>query len=149
MVGIACAFETLFAIITSFFLAKIIAKFRLMNSLKFAAIFYAIATILLYFYFNFWLWLLLISVTGSCWFIYAISRLSWLNILLNNNNRGVGIGIFSMIISLGVGIGPLIVKTLGANSFFSFLASAFLTLCSFWFLLPLKKLPNSYNIKSQ
>ena len=154
LVGIASACETFWAIIASFFLAKIIAKFRLMHSLKFSAIFYALATILLYFYVNFWIWLLLISVIGSCWFIFAISRLSWLNILLENQNRGIGIGIFSMIISLGVGIGPLIVKVLGANSIFSFLASALLTLSSFWFLLPLKKLPkpqinpNSISLKT-
>ena len=47
-----------------------------------------------------------------------------------------------MIISLGVCTGPLIVKIFSANSFYSYLASALLTILSMMALMPLKNLKN-------
>ena len=140
-IGSATAFETLAGIITAFFLSKIIARFHLLKTLLFSTIFYSLTTILLFFYVSFWLWIMMFLVIGSCYFIYTITRISWLNILLKNNHRGVGIGLFSMIISFGNASGPVIVKLLGANNIYSFIASAILTIGSFCCLLPLKKLP--------
>ena len=123
-IGSAVAFETLSGIITAFFLSKIIARFHLLKTLLFSTIFYSITTILLFFYVSFWLWIMMFLVIGSCYFIYTITRISWLNILLKNHHRGVGIGLFSMIISFGNASGPVIVKLLGANNIYSFIASA-------------------------
>lgn len=138
MVGVASAMETFGAIITSFFLAKIVNSLGIFKSLKITALIYSSLTLFLYFYLSYFYWLLTIFVIGCCWFIYAITRVSWLNILLSNSKRGVGIGIFSMIISLGVGIGPVIVKVFSADSPYSYLASALFTISSMLALIPLK-----------
>lgn len=142
MVGVASAMETMGAIIASFFLAKFVNNLGIFKSLKITAIIYASLSLLLYFYLGYFYWLLIIFIIGCCWFVYAITRVSWLNILLTNDNRGIGIGIFSMIISLGVCIGPLIVKIFSASSFYSYLASGILTIVSMMALIPLKDLKN-------
>lgn len=142
MVGVASAMETMGAIITSFFLAKFVNNLGIFKSLKITAITYSFLSLLLYFYLGYFYWLLIIFIIGCCWFVYAITRASWLNILLSDEKRGIGIGIFSMIISLGVCTGPLIVKIFSANSFYSYLASALLTILSMMALMPLKNLKN-------
>ncbi|MFM7620159.1 MAG: MFS transporter [Alphaproteobacteria bacterium] len=138
MIGVASAMETLGAIITSFFLAKIVNNLGIFKSLKITAFIYSSLTLLLYFYLGYFYWLLSIFVIGCCWFVYAITRVSWLNILLDDQKRGIGIGIFSMIISLGVCLGPVIVKIFSADSFNSYLASAIFTISSMLALIPLK-----------
>lgn len=133
-IGFASATETFGAIITSLLLAKIIAKIGFYRSLKYSSIIYGVITSILFFYVKYWLWLILIFIIGSTWFIYAISRISWLNILIDNNKRGIGLGLFSMTISIGVALGPVIVKLLGVNNFLSFFISSSLSILSFIFL---------------
>ena len=133
-IGFASATETFGAIIASLILAKIITRIGFYRSLKYSSIVYGVITSILFFYVKYWLWLLFIFIIGCCWFIYSISRVSWLNILLDNNKRGIGIGLFSMIISIGVAIGPLFVKFLGVHNFLTFFLSSILTFLSFIFL---------------
>ena len=142
LIGFASAIETMGAIITSFFLAKFVNNLGIFKSLKITAIIYACLSLLLYFYLGYFYWLLTIFIIGCCWFVYVITRVSWLNILLTDEKRGIGIGIFSMIISLGVCTGPLIVKIFSATSFYSYLASGLLTILSMVSLTPLKDLKN-------
>ncbi len=138
-IGIAFTIDVSGGILMSFFLSRFIAKFGMMPSLKFAAIGYATSILLIYFYQNFYLWITFAFFMGACWFIYAITRQSWLNILVEGINRGVALGIFSMIISFGVSMGPIIVSLSGADNYFSFIISATLVVASLLCLMPLKQ----------
>jgi MFS family permease len=113
----------------------------MMSALKITAFVYSGIILLIYFYQNFYLWLVLAFVMGACWFAYTITRQSWLNILLEDSQRGVATGIFSMTISVGLALGPIIVKFSGADNYFSFVIAAVLAFTSFLCLLPLRNKP--------
>ena len=138
-IGIAFAFEVCGMAFMSFFLSKFVAKFGITNSIKIASILYSSIVLVIYFYSNFILWLLLVFILGCCWLIFAISRMSWLNMFLNNEERGIGLGIFSALISGGVAFGPVIVKFSGSENYLSFIISALLVLSASLCLNPLKK----------
>lgn len=139
MIGLAYSIELLGVASMSFFLSRIVAKFGVLKTLKFTSIFYALITLIIYFYNNFILWLILVFILGNCWLIFAITRISWLNNFLSNEERGVGLGIFSALISLGVACGPVIVKLTGAQNYLSFAISAILVLSASLVLYPLKE----------
>ncbi len=138
LIGIAFTAEILGSILMSFFLGKFVSKFDAMKSLRFAAFGYAAATTLIYFYQSFFLWIVFAIFMGHCWFTFVIIRQSWLNILLSNEKRGVALGIFSLAISTGLALGPVIVRFSGASSYFSFLISASLVIASLLCLRPLR-----------
>ncbi len=130
-VGFAFAFEMCFSILASFFLSKIIHKLGVLRSLKFSSICYGSCIFLIYFYQNFFLWLAFVSLTGFCWFVYVITRQSWLNILLSNSQRGIATGVFSLSVSGGIALGPVITKFSGAETHLSFIISSLLVFTSF------------------
>lgn len=137
-IGIAFGIEVFGVAIMSFFLSKFVKKFGIINSLKIASIIYSSIVLIIYFYMNFIIWLSLVFVLGCCWLIFAICRLAWLNLLLNDEERGLGIGIFSALISGGLAFGPLIVKIFGAENYFTFVISALSVLGASFCLNPLK-----------
>jgi len=137
-IGFAFAIEVCGAAFMSFFLSKFVAKFGIINSLRIASVLYASIVLIIYFYVSFIFWILLVFILGCCWLIFAISRMSWLNIFLNNEERGIGLGIFSALISGGVAFGPVIVKFSGSESYLSFVISALLVLSASLCLNPLK-----------
>ena len=138
-IGIAFAIEVCGVAIMSFFLSKFVKKFYILYSLKIASIIYASIVLIIYFYSNFILWLSLVFILGCCWLIFAICRLSWLNLFLSDEERGLGIGIFSALISGGLAFGPLIVKLFGAENYLTFVISALTVLGASFCLNPLKK----------
>ncbi len=137
-IGIAFTLDAFGGILMSFFLSKFVARVTMIRVLKFSAISYATITAIIYFCQNFYLWAALAFLMGNLWFAYVITRQSWLNILLENKRRGVGLGIFSMLISAGIALGPVIVSVSGAESYSSFLISAMLVILSLRCLDPLK-----------
>ncbi|MBU6339449.1 MAG: MFS transporter [Rickettsiales bacterium] len=147
-IGFAATCDILAGIITSFFLSKIAAKFGLIKTLFVSSSIYAFAIAIIYFYQSYYLWLALCIIMGSTWFIFAITRQAWLNSLLSNNKRGIGLGIFSMAISAGIAFGPIIVDILGAENYLSFLISAAFTLASFQAISKIKK-NNDLKIESR
>lgn len=136
-IGIAFTLDCLGGIAMSFFLSKIAARLKMIRTMAIAAISYSAVILLIYFYQNFYLWAALSFAMGNLWFMYVITRQSWLNILLKDEQRGVGLGIFSMLISAGIALGPIIVSFTGAEDYSSFIISAALTSLSFFCLLPL------------
>lgn len=140
-IGIASTFEVMGGIFTSIFLSRLVARIGIMNALRISAFCYAVSISLIYFYHNLLLWCGFIFFMGCCWFIYVITRQSWLNILLSNEQRGIATGIFSMVISVGLALGPVIVSITGASSYCSFLISAALVLLSYFCISFLKKSP--------
>jgi len=141
-IGIAFTCDTLGGIVMSFFLSRIVARLKMLRAMAFASCFYALIILLIYFYQNLYLWIALAFMMGSLWFIYVITRQSWLNILLKDKQRGVATGVFSMLISAGVAVGPVIVSFSGAESYLSFFISASLTLLSFAAILLIKNKVN-------
>jgi len=130
--------EIIGIVISSLFFAKFINKCRPFYLFFFAGIVYSFLVAIIYFFANYLLiWLFFIIILGFCWLIIVVSRFSWLNILLNNQNRGVGVALFSTCISLGLAIGPILVKILGATNYLSFLLSSLLILISITILLPI------------
>lgn len=138
LIGIAFTLDAFGGILMSFFLSKMVSRLNMMRTLKLVAFGYAAIVLLIYFYQNFYLWALLAFFMGALWFAYVITRQSWLNILLEHGRRGVALGIFSMVIATGIAIGPVIVKFTGAASYLSFIASAALTVISYYCLKPLE-----------
>lgn len=130
-IGIASTFEIFGGIAASFLLSKLVAKFGIIKSLLVSAFSYAAAISMIYFYQGFFLWLAFIFFMGFCWFLYVITRQSWFNILLSDEQRGVATGIFSMTISAGIALGPVIVKLTGAQNYASFIVSAILVIASY------------------
>lgn len=140
-IGLAFTLDTFGGILMSFFLSRFVKRYTMMRSLEFAAFAYAAIILVIYFYWNFFLWAALAFLMGTMWFAYVITRQSWLNMLLENKRRGVAIGIFSMAISAGIAVGPLLVKIGGADNYFSFVISAILVIASFFCLKPLRHKP--------
>ena len=146
--GFATIIEIGSGIIISFALPKIIAKFKPIPSITVASIIYSIAIIVAYFFINFWYWLLLTFTMGMCWFTCVIIRQAWLNSLVDNKQRGTVIGIFSMLISAGLAIGPLIVNFSGAENYLSFIISGILSFLSLVAML-LFKTKSTFTINNQ
>ncbi len=140
-IGIAFTIDTFGGVLMSFFLSRLVSYFTMMRVLKFSSFGYAAIIFLIYFYQNFYLWAALAFMMGALWFMYVITRQSWMNILVKNNQRGVATGIFSMIISAGIALGPVIVSITGAANYLSFAISALLAIASFYCLTPLRKSP--------
>jgi MFS family permease len=138
-IGISFTFDIAGGILAWMFLSKIVARFGLMIALGTASFSYAAIILGIYFYQGFFLWTLLIFLMGICWFVYFITRQAWLNILVTDAQRGVALGLFSMISSAGLFLGPVIVTFSGAESYDSFLISALLVVISFLVLHPLRK----------
>jgi MFS family permease len=140
-IGLAFTLDAFGGILISFFLSKIVARLTMMRVLRLACFTYAAIILIIYFYQNFYLWGALAFLMGAMWFIYVITRQSWLNMLLRNDQRGIVLGIFSMLICAGIALGPVIVKFSGADNYLSFVISATLAALSFFCLKPLNKTP--------
>ncbi|MFZ9180584.1 MAG: MFS transporter [Rickettsiales bacterium] len=138
-IGLAFGVEILGVAIMSFFLSKLAGKIGIIKSIKYAAIIYSSIILISFFYYNYFWWLFLVFILGCCWLVMAITRISWLNNMVSTEDRGVALGIFSALISLGVAFGPVLVKIFGASSYWSFLTSATLVLMAFLSIIPLKK----------
>ena len=139
-VNIYFAFEMAGGIAMSFYLTKIVARLNSFQTIKIASISYAAITSIMYFCSNFYLWFLISFAIGMLWFMFVITRQSWLNMLIHNEQRGIATAIFTMAIAVGIFIGPIIVKINGATSYLSFLIVSLLTVISFICLQPLKKI---------
>lgn len=130
-IGLAASFEIIGGITASFFLSRFVAKLGIIKALKFSAFSYAICISCIYFYQNLLIWFCFIFFMGFLWFLYVITRQSWLNILANNEQRGIVTGIFSMCVAAGLALGPVIVKFSGAQNYISFLISASFVVLSY------------------
>lgn len=123
-IGLTSAVEIVGGVIMSFILAKILRKISAKKLLPIIAITYSVIVVIIFFYKNYYLWLFLVLLIGMCWVAFVVVRQVWMNILLNDHNRSVATGLYSMIISIGLGFGPLLVKFLGAQNYTSFIVSA-------------------------
>ena len=140
-IGLAFTIDSFGGILMSFFLSRLVTRLTMLRALKIAAGGYCLIILLIYFYQSFYLWAVFAFLMGALWFMYVITRQSWLNMLLKTHQRGVGLGIFSMLISAGIAIGPIIVKFSGADNYRSFVVSATLAAISLICLEPLKNHP--------
>lgn len=147
-IALSFTLECLGGILMSFVLSKLVSHLRIIPALKIASFTYAGIILSIYFYQCFYLWAMLAFSMGTMWFMYVVTRQSWLNMMLKDHQRGVALGIFSMLIAAGIGLGPIITRFSGAESYFSFIISATLTMSSLLCLLPLKRLPEP-KIESQ
>lgn len=130
-VGLAFTFEVAGVGLMSFFINKIANRYNIIKVLTINTIVYCSIILSIFFYFNYFWWLLMVFVLGCCWLTFVIIRMSWLNYLVSNEDRGVALGIFSALISAGVAIGPVIVSFVGSTNYLSFAISAILVILSF------------------
>ena len=130
--------ETTGIILASFCFSYLAIKLKPWRMFLLAIILYAILVLLIYFMTsNLWIWFCFTLILGFFWLIIVVSRFAWLNIFLEKHNRGLGIAFFSTAISLGLAIGPVLVKILGASSYFSFAVSGGLIFLAMLVLLPI------------
>lgn len=147
-VGIAFTLDIFGGILMSFFLSKITSRFGMMKVIQFSAFFYAALIALIFFYQSYLLWLFLAFLMGFLWFAQVITRQSWINILVEKKRRGIVLGIFSMTISFGIALGPVIVRFSGAQNYISFLISSALVILSFLCLFQIKE-PKEIEVAKQ
>jgi len=138
-IGIAFTFDVLGGVIMSFFLSKFTSRFGVMKALQIVAATYATAILVIYFCTNFLLWIAIAFIMGTCWFSYVITRQAWLNALVAKHKRGIMLGIYSMIGSSGLALGPAIASLIGPDSYSLFIISALLVITSCALLIPLEK----------
>lgn len=131
-IGFAASFEIVSGLLMLMLLTALIKKIGIKKSILFSSIIYSSIVFLVFFCNSFYLWLFFVVIIGNCWVINAIIRQSMLNSLLNSENRGFILGVYSMIMALAIMIGPIIVKFLGAKSQISFLVSASFIILSFF-----------------
>lgn len=130
-IGVAFMMDCLGGIVMSIFLSRIVSKMKMLTSMALASLSYSTIILAIYFYHNFYLWIVLAFAMGNFWFMYVITRQAWMNMLFSDAQRGVGLGIFSMLISAGLALGPVLVRFSGTENFLTFFVSAFLTAISF------------------
>ena len=130
-IGFASAFEVVGGVIMSLYLGRLIKKIGVTKSLFFSSALYAVMIFLIFFCKIFYFWLLLVLIMGSCWVINVIARQAWLHTIISDKNRGMMAGIYSMLISIGLALGPLLVKYFGASGYSSFIISASIIFAAF------------------
>lgn len=133
-IGFASSAEIIGGIFMALILGKILRKILVKNILLTVAITYSTIVALIFFCKSFYLWIILVFAIGMCWVAYVVIRQAWMNVLISDENRGIGIGLYSMIISIGLGTGPMLVKLLGAENYISFITSAIFIISSFLIL---------------
>jgi len=142
-------FETIGIIIASLSFSYLALRLKPWRIFALAVIVYAFLVLLIYFTANnLIIWFSFTFVLGCCWLIIVVSRFAWLNIFLTQQNRGLGVAFFSTAISLGLAIGPVLVKFLGAVNYFTFAISGSFILLAMLVLLPIKNyiIPNTENL---
>jgi len=98
-----------------FFVSKTLDRFGLFNTLIFSVCIQALCVISMFVYFNpinFVICHFIMGLTGG---MNWMTMDTWVNIVSNNNNRGKSIGLYNSAISIGFGVGPLIVAVLGSK----------------------------------
>ena len=98
-----------------FFVSKTLDRFGLFNTLIFSVCIQTLCVISMFAYFNpinFVICHFIMGLTGG---MNWMTMDTWVNIVSNNNNRGKSIGLYNSAISIGFGVGPLIVAVLGSK----------------------------------
>ena len=137
-VGLAFTFEIAGVGLMSFFISKIANRYNIIKILSVNTVIYCSIILSIFFYFSYIWWLLMVFILGCCWLTFVIIRMSWLNYLVTNEERGVALGIFSALISAGVAVGPVIVSFVGATNYLSFVIAAILVVLSFLSLFTIR-----------
>jgi len=143
-IGFASAFEVVGGVIMSLYLGRFIKKIGVTKSLFFSSATYALAIGLIFFCKIFYFWLALVLIMGSCWVINVIARQAWIHSIISDENRGIMSGIYSMILTIGLATGPLLVKYFGAEGYISFAISTSMIFASF---LIIQNLNNHTSLK--
>ncbi len=132
-------FETVGIITSSLSFYYVVMRFKPWRTFALAIIVYALVVLFIYFTVNnLLIWFSFTFILGCCWVIIVVSRFAWLNTFLNQQNRGLGVAFFSTAISLGLALGPILVKFLGATNYVAFTLSSSLILLAMLVLLPIK-----------
>jgi MFS family permease len=77
----------------------------------------------------YWMFVMLIFGLGGFTFFSTIQI--WVNSVCSNNNRGVSLGVLSAAVSLGITLGPMILKLVGISGTLPFICSGALGLIAF------------------
>ncbi len=133
-IGISFSFEVIGGLLMSLVLSRLAKKIGVVNFLGRIVIIYAAAIAVIFFCKNFYLWLLIVFGMGACWVAYTVIRQALLNMLVANKSRGMIIGLYSMIVSAGLAVGPIIVKFTGADNYLAFIIAAIIVIISFYTL---------------
>ena len=115
LIGSIASFGPLGLIFSGFFVTKLLKKFGFYKIIFISAVTQGLCIILMLEFFH--------PINLSmCFFIFGImggltwmTMDTWVNIVSNNNNRGKSIGLYNSAISIGFGVGPLIVAVLGSK----------------------------------
>ncbi len=133
-IGIASACEICGGILMSLALSHLIKRINGSKFLLLISGIYTFSICVIFFYKSYILWVLTTFIMGACWVAYVVFRQALLNISSSDANRGLITGIYSTLISVGLALGPLIVKFSGAEKYISFVISSLLVLFSYWII---------------
>lgn len=140
LIGLSTITQIGAGVIFSRFLPSVGNKYGMIRSIVIASIVASICSLLLYKFINFWLWIIIIYFYGTSMFSSSVTRLTIMIDITPPQIRSIIISIGSTLVSIGNGLGPVLLKAFNTNdSFWSFTIASLLFLASSFPLLRLKK----------
>lgn len=130
-IGIVLAMEFLAVLPVSKWLTPFVSRLGLVPVMLLACLVRFLGIILFYFNQSYPVWCLLVFVYGIGGFVYLIALQTWINSLELSKNRGFVLGILGTSISVGLGVGPLILQFIPIYGSTPFYVSAAISFAAF------------------
>lgn len=120
LIGLNSAMAGLASMVAATVTAKIAHRFGVANTMLLAIVFAAISALGFYYIENFWLWFpLRVVFHGAITVLFVLSEF-WINATAPPSRRGLVLGIYGTVLSLGFATGPLLFSILGSDGILPF-----------------------------
>jgi len=120
MIGLNSAMAGLASMAAAAVTAKIAHRHGVANTMLLAIVFAAISALGFYYIENFWLWFpLRVVFHGAITVLFVLSEF-WINATAPPSRRGLVLGIYGTVLSLGFAAGPLLFSILGSDGILPF-----------------------------
>ncbi len=130
LIGANTAMAGIASIITVPFVNPLARRIGLVNTLVLAAIVSAASLMGFFFFPSIWAWFALrISFHGAITASFILSEY-WINVSAPENRRGLTLGIYGSVLSLGFATGPALLAGMGTRDFMPFVTGACIILAS-------------------
>lgn len=124
LIGLNSAMAGLASMAAAPFTTRFAQKFGVANTMLWAVLIAAISALGFYFVENFWLWFpLRVAFHGAITVLFILSEF-WINATAPPARRGLVLGIYGTVLSLGFATGPLLFSMLGSEGILPFLVGA-------------------------
>lgn len=130
LIGLNSAMAGIAAMIAAPLTTSIARRLGVANTMLWAVVISAISGMGFYYAENFWLWFpLRLAFHGAITTLFVLSEF-WINAAAPPSKRGLVLGIYATVLSVGFAIGPLIFSATGSEGVLPFLIAAAAILCA-------------------